>query len=396
MYLTHLTIDQFRSYAHLDVDFDAGLTLIVGENGTGKSNLLEAIYALATTRSPRSSTEGELLAWDAPEPPVARIAGSAIRGDGEVTVELALAARTNARGGVMPAKSGAPLTSKRLRVNGVARRATDVMGQIGAVLFTTLDIEVITGSPGTRRRYLDLMIAQSDRQYARWFSQYDKAVTQRNALLKRIGKGEASVEELRPWDDTVAEGGGAIMAARAAAIRELQTLAAQHHRGVAASDHEYAETLDLGYLPALGEAGLPEVADPPAIEARIRAAFAALRPREIGAGTTLAGPHRDDLSIVLQGREASAYASRAQQRSVALALRLAEADLLRERSGESPVLLLDDVFSELDPQRRTATALALREAEQVILTTADPESVPAELPVPAATFRVAGGRLERI
>ena len=395
MYLTHLTIDQFRSYAHLDVDFDAGLTLIVGENGAGKSNLLEAIYVLATTRSPRSSTEGELLAWDAPEPAVARIAGSAVRADGEISVELALAARTNAQGAILQSKSGAPLTSKRLRVNGVARRATDVMGQIGAVLFTTLDIEVITGSPGTRRRYLDFTIAQSDRRYARWFSQYDKAVTQRNALLKRIAKGEASTEELQPWDETVAQGGGTIMAARAAAVRELQTLAAQHHRGVAASDHEYADTLELGYLPALGDAGLPEVADPAAIEARIRAGFAALRPREIGAGTTLVGPHRDDLSITLRGRSASAYASRAQQRSVALALRLAEADLLRQRSGEPPVLLLDDVFSELDPQRRTATALALRKAEQVILTTADPESVPGELPAPTATFRVAAGDLER-
>ena len=210
------------------------------------------------------------------------------------------------------------------------------------------------------------------------------------------GLGEGLIDRLRPvigWAETNV---GAIMAARAAAVRELQTLAAQHHRGVAASDHEYADMLELGYLPALGDAALPEVADPAAIEARIRAGFAALRPREIGAGTTLVGPHRDDLSIMLQGRSASAYSSRAQQRSVALALRLAEADLLRQRSGESPLLLLDDVFSELDPQRRTATALALREAEQVILTTADPESVPGELPAPTATFRVIAGDLERI
>ncbi len=396
MYLTRLTIAKFRSYAHLEVDFDAGLTLIIGENGAGKSNLLEAIYALATTRSPRASTEGELLSWDATEPAVARVAGSAARADGEVSVELALAARTDAQGMPLPSKSGAPLTSKRLRVNGVARRATDVMGKIGAVLFTTLDIEVITGSPGTRRRYLDFTIAQSDRQYARWFSQYDKAVTQRNALLKRIAKGEASSEELQPWDETVAQGGGAIMAARAAAVRELQALAAEHHRGVAASDQEYADTLKIGYLPALGNVTLPEVADPSVIEASLRAGFAALQAREIGAGRTLVGPHLDDLSITLRDRPASAYASRAQQRSAALALRLAEADLLRQRSDESPVLLLDDVFSELDPQRRTATALALREAEQVILTTADPESVPSDLPVPTATFRVMAGKLERV
>ena len=393
MYLTSLTLDHFRSYAHLSLSLEPGLTLIAGANGSGKSNLLEAMYTLAAMRSPRASTEGEVIGWDAPPPPIARLEGTARRGDDTIAVEIALLARTTPQGAVVPAKSGAPLSSKRIRLNGIAKRASEVVGQIGAVLFTTLDIEILTGSPSNRRRYLDMTIAQTDRTYARAFSRYEKAVSQRNALLKRIGEGRADSGELAPWDDNVAAGGALIIAARAEAVRELGTLAAARHQEVAASDPKYAATLDLAYVPALGDAGLPAVPDQTAVEERIRAAFAAMRGREIGAGTTLVGPHRDDVTITLRGKSVSAYGSRAQQRSVVLALRLAEADLLRRRTGESPVLLLDDVFSELDPQRRSATALALGEAEQLIVTTADEGVIPSELSETVARYRVDEGTL---
>lgn len=396
MYLRELTLDHFRSYEHLSLALEPGLTLVLGDNGTGKSNLLEAIYALATTRSMRASSEGEVIAWDAPMPPIARVAGTAQRLDGPVSVELAIVARTTPDGSVVPAKSGAPLTSKRLRANGIPRRASEVIGLIGAVLFTTLDIEIISGSPRGRRRYLDMMIAQSDREYARTFSRYDKGLTQRNALLKRIGEGQATASELVQWDDVVVEGGAMIIAARSAAVRELASAAATHHRHVAASDPAHVDGLELRYLPALGESGLPDDASREAVAEGMRAAFAVLRGREIAAGTTLAGPHRDDVAIELSGRSLAAYGSRAQQRSVALALRMAEADVLRERSGESPVLLLDDVFSELDPARRAATAEALEDAEQVIVTTADASAVPGELREPVASYRVAEGRLTAV
>ena len=232
MYLRELTLDHFRSYEHLSLVLEPGLTLVVGDNGAGKSNLLEAIYALATTRSGRASSEGEVIAWEAPMPPIARVAGTAQRSDGPISVELAIVARTTPDGSVVPAKSGAPLTSKRLRTNGIARRASEVIGLIGAVLFTTLDIEIISGSPRGRRRYLDMMIAQSDREYARTFSRYDKGLTQRNALLKRIGEGQATTAELLQWDDVVVEGGALIIAARSAAVRELASAAATHHRHV--------------------------------------------------------------------------------------------------------------------------------------------------------------------
>ncbi len=405
MHLRELSLDAFRSYPQLRLTLEPGLTLIVGDNAAGKSNLLEAIYLLAATRSPRASTEGEMIAWGAlagasvPAPAVTRVAGTAARAAGAVTVEIALVTRSDARGQPLLARSGAPLTSKRLRLNGIARRATEVVGRIAAVLFTTLDIETITGAPSQRRRYLDLTITQSDRGYARAYGRYDKALTQRNALLKRLREGSAvgaGSEQLRPWEDVIAEEGGVVMAARAAAVAALGQAAAAHYRTLAPAQETasplapgaQAGALALEYRPALEGAALETIA----AEA-LREAMARLRPREIAAGTTLVGPHRDDLLVRLGERSATAYASRAQLRSAALALRLAEADRLWALTGERPLLLLDDVFSELDPARREAAVATIAPAEQVLLTTADPASLPRGLPRPAAAYRLAAGRL---
>lgn len=392
MYLAELTLDQFRSYPHLTVSFQPGLTLILGANATGKSNLLEAIYLLATTRSPRVTTAGEVIAWEAPSPAVARVAGAAVRQDGPVQIEIALVTRTDAQGAVLSSTLGAPLISKRIRLNGVARRAADAIGQITAVLFTTLDIAIISGAPSLRRRYLDFTIAQFDRRYASAIGRYDRAVTQRNALLRRIAEG-AAVDELGSWDDIVGEEGSSIVAARAAALRTLGPRAAEHHRRITAATALEADDLQLTYRPALGGADLPAAASAQAVAPRLLAALRAERAREIGARRTLVGPHRDDLTIQLNGRSAAAFASRAQQRSIALALRLAEADLLRAATGEQPILLLDDIFSELDRERRAATAQALTEAQQVIVTSADAAAVPAEMPAPVASYRAEEGRL---
>ena len=406
MYLHELELDGFRSYTHLRLTLAPGLSLFSGPNAAGKSNLLEAIAVLAMTRSPRASTEGELIGWPAiaaatrAEPAVARIAGRARRGEDAVEVEIALVARADAEGRPLPARSGAPLSSKRLRLNGIARRATEVVGQIGAVLFTTLDIEILTGPPARRRRFLDLLIAQSDRGYARAYARYDKAISQRNAVLKRLREGTGAVAELTPWDDVLAEEGGAVLAARASAVAALAGLARERHRFLA--DGPEAGALDLRYQPALAESpAIAEVARPEAAAERLRAAMSTIRRREIGAGTTLVGPHRDDLQITLDERAAGAYGSRAQQRSVALALRLAEADLLQARTGESPILLLDDLFSELDSARREATAAALAESlaaadgrGQLLVTTADPAALPAALPAATARFQIIDGEIQ--
>ncbi len=377
MHLTRLQLSNFRSWAELELELDPGITLISGHNAAGKSNLVEAIYMLASLRSTRAQTEGELIRWDADQPQVMRVAGTALANDEAVQVEVALAARSGSApsgAGAARRRSGAPLTSKRIRVNGVARRASDALGAIRAVQFTTLDLDLLTGSASVRRRYLDVAVGQLQRAHAANLSRYQRALTQRNALLKRIADGRAAASELEQWDELLESSAAPIWQARSEAAQSLSKLAAARHLDLRAPD-DPAEVLGLTYTPADSET------------------LRESRARDLARGSTSVGPHRDELLIDLDGRPAANFASRAQQRVAALSMRLAEADYLAEQSSDSPILLLDDVFSELDPPRRSRTADAVSAVEQVILTTADPHVIPFSPPDLAASFEIVEGEL---
>ena len=379
MHLTQVQLSEFRSWQSLELSLSPGITLICGANAAGKSNLIEAVYLLAALRSTRAQTEGELIRWQADAPQVTRVAGEAETADDRVQVEVALSAR-GSNGESQPAASrarertGAPLTSKRIRVNGVARRAADALGAIRAVQFTTLDIELLTGGSPLRRRYLDIAVGQLRRSHAANLSRYQRALSQRNALLKRIAERRASESELDQWDELLAQASTPIWEARAQAADALTELAAQRHLALRAPD-DPAEQLSLRYAPA-DSRSLRES-----------------RARDLARGTTSVGPHRDELLIDLDGRPAANYASRAQQRAAALSMRLAEADFLAAEAADSPILLLDDVFSELDPSRRERTAAAIGAIEQVILTTADRAAVPLADADLAASYEIADGGL---
>ncbi len=374
MYLTRLQLSNFRSWAELTLELGPGLTLLCGANAAGKSNLVEAAYLLAALRSTRSQTEGELIRWTAPEPQVMRAAGTATVDTESVQVEVALAARSGGAASSARLRTGAPLTSKRIRVNGVARRASDALGAIRAVQFTTLDLELLTGSSSLRRRYLDMAVGQVQRSHAANVSRYQRALSQRNALLKRIADGRASASELDQWDALLQAAAEPIWLARMIAALQLSKFAAYRHLALRSPD-DPAELLTLTYAPAdarsLGES----------------------RARDLARGSTSVGPHRDELLIDLDERPAAAFASRAQQRAVALSMRLAEADFLAAKASDSPILLLDDAFSELDPPRRERTAAAIADMEQVILTSADRASVPLDDQALAASFQIADGGL---
>ena len=357
MYLTRLQLSNLRSWSELELELDPGITLISGANAAGKSNLVEAIYLLAALRSTRAQTEGELIRWDAPQPQIMRVAGIAQTADGQAEVEVALAARVGGSASNARQRSGAPLTTKRIRVNGVARRASDALGAIRAVQFTTLDLDLLTGPAAMRRRYLDVAVGQLTPAHASNLSRYQRALTQRNALLKRIAEGSAAQSELQQWDDLLIAAAEPIWRARSNAASALSSAAAERHLSLRSPD-DPAEILQLTYV-AAREPTLQES-----------------RRRDLARGSTSVGPHRDDLLIDLDGRPAGSFASRAQQRAVALSMRLAEADYLEAQGGDPPILLLDDVFSELDPPRRSRTADAVSTAEQVILTTADASVVP--------------------
>ena len=377
MHLTRLQLTNFRSWADLDLDLDPGLTLICGANAAGKSNLIEAAYLLSALRSTRAQTEGELIRWQADPPQIMRAAGAAQTADGSVEVEVALSARlgtapTGGAGGGRQ-RTGAPLTSKRIRVNGVARRAADALGAIRAVQFSTLDIELLSGPSALRRRYLDVAISQLTRVHAAHLSRYQRALSQRNALLKRIAERQAAESELDQWDDLLEAAAEPIRAARREAAAALSERAAARHLALRAPD-DPDERLTLSWSPADAQT------------------LRQSRRRDLARGSTSVGPHRDELLIDLDGRPAANFASRAQQRAAALSMRLAESDYLAA-AGDAPLLLLDDVFSEMDAPRRLRTMEAIAALPQVILTSADRAAVPLTSSELAASYRIANNAL---
>ncbi len=386
MHLTRLSLTNFRNYARQDLDLSEGTVLLFGENAQGKTNILEAAFLLAAGRSERASVDADYIAWDSrgDAQPFARIAAKVTRTAGDATVELTFAGREGAAGRLV--------ASKRFKLNGVAKRGSDVTGVITCVLFTTDDMDLVRGAPSGRRRFMDTMLVQADRPYARALQHYNKVLPQRNALLKRIKEGAADRDELSYWDEELAREGAILVAARARAIEELKAIASELHAELSGGQEAFA----IEYAPRLSERdatgeGLSH-ADETA--SRLLQALGAGRTRDIAAGLTLMGPHRDDIEMTLDEHPAASFASRGQQRTAALALRLAEARLLLSRTGERPVLLLDDVLSELDASRR-AGVLGAVESDQVIVTSADADRFDAAVTRTAQVWRIEAGKASR-
>jgi DNA replication and repair protein RecF len=385
VYIFDLQLTNYRNYVRTGVRLEKGLNLFIGENAQGKSNLLEAIYLLSTLRSSRASTDADLVRRDIipSDFPVARLSCEVERSAGNLALELAIVGRTT---------DASHRAGKRVRVNGVPKKASDAVGQLCAVLFTTLDIEIVAGPPLMRRRYLDMMISQVDRGYLRAMQKYAKVLQQRNSLLKRIQNREASAQELTFWDQELAHAGGMIFWARADALGHIVPQAQQQMERLS----DGLEDLQLTYRPSLG--GLDSTDSPiddTEWTARMLKALQNLRQREVAAGATLVGPHRDDVFIEIDGMSADAFASRAQQRTAALSMRLAEASYLRRALGDDPVVLLDDVLSELDSRRRRGVLEYIDTFQQTLVTTADPDRLRDIMTRAAGRWVVSAGTLTR-
>ena len=384
MYISDLQLTNFRNFAQIGLTLERGLNLIVGDNAQGKSNLLEAIYLLSTLRSSRASSDADLVRRDIFESdfPVARLHAEVRRAAGNLNLEIAIVGRS----------TESQRAGKRVRVNGLTKRASDAVGQLAAVLFSTLDIEVVAGPPILRRRYLDMMVSQVDRGYLRAMQRYQRVLQQRNGLLKRIHAREASRSELGFWDQELAHAGGIVMKGRADALGVLVPRACDQM--IRLSDE--METLDISYKPALGEVVQHDLPlDETEWTARMLRALEDGRQREIAAGVTLYGPHRDDLDVLVAGLPASSFASRAQLRTAALSLRLAEAAYLQTSLGDEPVVLLDDVLSELDERRRKGVVEYFSTFQQALVTTADPDRVRDVLTTATGRYVVSGGGVTR-
>ncbi len=379
MRLRHLQLTDYRNVERLDISLPDGLALFIGDNAQGKSNVLEAAYLLATMRAARAETDAQLIRREALTDvlPAARLVGEVETAAGVLKIEVTLLARPGAHG---------PVATKTVKVDGVPKRLSDAVGRLTAVLFSADDLEMITGSPSARRRYMDVTLMQMEPQYAAARSRFERVLAQRNHLLKRIREGAARPDELPFWDEQLVKDGALIFQRRAVAMAEIGVLAAEEHRSLASH-----EDLSAQYAPRLDAEGDLAAASPEELaEAYARSLSRGLN-RDIAAGMTLTGPHRDDVQFQLDHLPASAYASRAQQRTIALSLRLAEARLLLRRRGEAPVLLLDDVLSEMDSGRRNSVLAALRDMDQMLVTGTDWDRFPAELVSGAALFSVQAG-----
>jgi DNA replication and repair protein RecF len=358
MRVQRLQLYDYRNFHRLDIEIPSETALFVGANAQGKTNLLESVYLLATLRGLRVETDAQLIRREVLNDPLpaARIVADVETQEGPLKLEVAVVARPGPRG---------PIATKTVKVNGAPKRLADAVGRLTAVLFSADDLLLIEGAPSLRRRYLDLSIGQFDRTYAGARSRYERIITQRNHLLKRIREGEANAEELTFWDDELSKDGGLIMQARAAALSEIGGMAAEHHRALAPG-----EALDVSYEPRV-DVRLQDDSSSDDFATGLRHSLARSVSMDIAAGMTLQGPHRDDVSLLLNGASAAGYASRAQQRTIALSLRLAEAQVLRRHRGEPPVLLLDDVLSEMDSDRRAAVLASIGDVDQLLITGTD-------------------------
>jgi DNA replication and repair protein RecF len=369
LYLRHLQVTDFRSWEQADLPLTPGPTVLIGLNGRGKTNLLEAIGYLATLGSHRVATDAPLVRHGCER---ALVRAAVVNEDRELTIELEIT----------------PGKANRARVNrGAVGKPRDILGILRTVLFSPEDLALVRGDPGERRRFMDELLVLRAPRWAGVRSDYERVLRQRNALLKTAGRKKGAREDpyalstLEVWDNHLATAGAQLLAARLDLVADLGPHTSAAYAGVAPD----SRPATISYRSSLGDAlpagyGKPdgERADPDKLTGILVQALADARQAELERGVSLVGPHRDELELLLGEVPAKGYASHGESWSFALALRLGSYELLRSEDGE-PVLLLDDVFAELDRRRRARLAEVAAAAEQVLITAAVDEDVPVEL-----------------
>jgi DNA replication and repair protein RecF len=405
MVIQHLSLTNFRLYSRLEASLPRGPLILVGANAQGKTSLLEALYYLGTGQSHHATSDRQLinfLALSSEPLPFAKIVAEAVGKTADQNDSAPK--RLEIRLVLDPTQTGEGRLRKEVLVNGVKRRLSDLAGQAPVVLFLPQDLTIVEGSPSDRRRYIDLALSQVDPTYAFALTEYAKVLAQRNALLKQLQERGGADGQLDFWDERLGEHGALIFSARAAALQELEGLASAIHRDLTRG----ADGLRMAYHPAYdpaaapdGQLGLP--LDVPVhrgglplaeVQAGMIEKLRASRSEEIGRGMTLSGPHRDEIRFLAGGIDLGTYGSRGQARTAVLALKLAEVDWMRAKTGEWPVLLLDEVLAELDVNRRAELLARLGQAEQVVMTTTDLGLFPPEFVARAKVWEVINGRIK--
>lgn len=364
MHLDHLNLTEFRSVRSLDIAIPAEGFGLVGENAAGKSTIFESIVLLATTRSTRAGLERELLHWRSGEefelPPYARVEGSFTSQSGPHTIEIGFQAEPHRGNRVR----------KIIALDGKRTTAGRVVGALRCVLFEPQDIDLVSGSPGERRKFLDVMLSQLDHGYLAALSRYNRIVEQRNSLLKNLVRDGKTWQDptartqLDYWDAELIAHGARIVHRRVRAVDELDTFA--RARFAAFTD---IDSLQTAYLPATGTSTVDHARTSQLLQSarageqdiafQMFELLKHVRPLEFKRGVTLTGPHRDDVMVTAENVHIGTFGSRGQQRLAAIALKLAEADLMFADAGDRPLVLLDDVYSELDRRHREHLSAAI-------------------------------------
>lgn len=387
MLIKHISLANFRNYETADVSFSPGVNLLVGPNGQGKTNLVEAIRYLSTLSSHRVAGYLPLIRHAKPEieQAVIRVLANHDSRDALLEVEL---------------NRSSP---NRARINKAnATRLRDILGYVNTVTFAPEDLDIIKKDPSNRRAFIDELLVQVSPRFSGVFTDYERVLKQRNTLLRTARQTSAkgtALSTLDAWDESLVKFGAEIVAARVALVERLRPLLTEAYQSIAIANNEPriltksslvgATVVDEDDTDALEDIESSNVAE---VEELFRAKLAQIRQNELDRGITMVGPHRDDLVLMLSDLPAKGYASHGESWSFALALRLASISLLRAetRSGD-PILILDDVFAELDAGRRSRLAELVAGNEQVLITAAVGEDVPAELK--ARVFKVAAGEV---
>ena len=377
MYLKSLGLQNFRCYDELHLDLQPGLVLFLGPNASGKTSLLEAMHLLATTKSHRAAQDRDLIRWGGTE---AVVAGRFARSDGgEVNLRATLSTTGSAAGG----------RGKSVAVNGVTRtHLREVVGQANVVLFSPDDLQIVGGAPSERRRFLNTAIGQLKPRYLDDLARYRRALRQRNEFLRKIRDGRGSAGQLEAWSAQLVVTGAQVALDRRQFVAALNEKATELHARLT----DEREVLELRYEGDL--AGGPE--DVRAITAEFAAGLETLRRREIERGTTLMGPHRDDVAILDGEINLRQFGSQGQRRTAALSMKLAEAQVMRTQRDEPPVLLLDDCLSELDAARARRVIGLAEGIDQMAITAAAMDPVLGDLVNQGTCYRVIESKVDRM
>lgn len=396
----HLSLTNFRNYTRLELEFPSGVSVFCGNNAQGKSNLLEALYMLATTKSFRTNSERQLISLHTgTDEHFARISAEIERQETKSRLDIILAKPVD-RSVSNPANTVTEQRSrsrravqKQVRLNQQPRRAVDVIGHLNMVLFTPEDIELISGTPAHRRRYLDIMLCQIDPHYLHTLNHYNRVLAQRNALLRQLRDRPAQQDLIDYWTEQLVELGSLLVASRTKGVIRLNAFLTDIHPRLVSDRTELkiiyrsnATTKQPAMTDDLNQSFFSED-----IPKQFNVQLSVHRQRELSQGVTVVGPHRDDLAFMTGGIDIKELGSRGQQRSAALAIKLAEIEFMLHRIGERPVLLLDDVLSELDPQRRELLQAVIADHDQVLITTTELRPFNASFLAAAEIFDISKG-----